>query len=260
MAPRKIPRLAYCEYVSPDPENSTEVWSARLRLIDAVKRIYPKVLTDLSLDVFPHYITAAKKGFNFDRILWSSHTSPTKEIAKERELASALSVWAKRFNADVVWLTDQALRTLRGWYVAPDWRAALEWNSLSSFTGSRSTGERFEFQCEGWETELLTWSRYSESVRERFETQLTAYEKQTRKLAESCGLIRARRKFSPDNLDWFVLYQFAGLSSGEIADKWAAKGKAVDESTVLKGIKVAAKLIEWKDLRSEKRQRSRKIR
>ena len=34
-------------------------------------------------------------------------------------------------------------------------------------------------------------------------------EKETRKLAESLGLVRARRQYSPNNLEWFVSYQFA---------------------------------------------------
>jgi hypothetical protein len=262
MALRKTSQLAYCEYVSRDPNNSTEVWAARLRLIDSARRVYPKLLKDLLSDVFPKYQLLAKTVFDFDRILWSSRISPTKEIAQKRELqelTSALLMWARKFNAEVLWFTDEALRTLRGWYVAPDWQKTLRWNSIHGFSGSTSMGRRFAFECEGWETELLTWIRYSQSVRERFQEQLKQYEIETRKLAESCGLIRARRKYSPDNLDWFVLYQFAGLSSGQIANWSANRGNSVDESTVLKGIKVAAKLIDWKPLRLQKSRRNRKI-
>jgi len=74
------------------------------------------------------------------------------------------------------------------------------------------------------------------------------------------GLVRARRKYSPDNLEWFVLYQFAGMSSGTISDRYAAQGRAVEESTVLKGIKAAAKLIGWNELRQPRRNRNRKTR
>ena len=94
---------------------------------------------------------------------------------------------------------------------------------------------------------MLTWPKYSQSLRQRFEKALLEYEKETRKLAEACGLVRAQLKFSPANLEWFVLYQFAGRSSTAIA-----KGKYGDDpdSTVLKGIKTAAKLIGWGQLRS----------
>ena len=63
------------------------------------------------------------------------------------------------------------------------------------------------------------------------EKKLLEYERHTRELAESLGLARVRRKYSPDNLEWFVLYQFAGMTSNTIADRYAGNGKAFDEST-----------------------------
>ena len=107
----------------------------------------------------------------------------------------------------------------------------------------------FEFRYQGWEVQLHTWSRYRRLLRQSFEEQLSEYEKKTRELAESCGLVGAQRKYSSYNLEWFVLYQFAGLSSKKIADLYAIKGKDLDESTVLKGIKAAAKLVAWNHLR-----------
>jgi hypothetical protein len=86
------------------------------------------------------------------------------------------------------------------------------------------------------------------------------YEKETREFAESRGLVRAQRKYSPDNFEWFVLYQFAGMSSTAIADRYAEKDKFLEESTVLKGIKAAAKLIGWNQLRASPQTHSRKIR
>ena len=182
-------------------------------------------------------------------------------VSRNEDLESltvALRKWTTKFNVDDEWLVNDALRTLRGWFVAPEWRRSLRWDTqygLSRITAS--TGERFEFTCEGWETELLTWSRYSESVRERFAKQLSQYERETRKLAESHGLVRARRKYSPNNFDWFVLYQFAGQSSTEIAKT----GYGDDpDSTVLKGIKAVAKLIGWQHIRKvAKAKRRRKI-
>jgi len=37
-----------------------------------------------------------------------------------------------------------------------------------------------------------------------------------------------------------VLYRFAGMTSSSIADRYVREGKALEESTVLKGIKAAA--------------------
>jgi hypothetical protein len=275
VARRKTPRLAYCEYVSPDSDG-IEVSSARLRLFEAVQRIYPTFLEKLSAEVFPLYQDLAEVGCRFWGIDGPRHLSPYELInqgsssysaghtadtpasmRKRADLKSALSKWASEFHADRIWLMDDALRTLRGWYVAPEWRESLKWKPFYGHSSSASTGEAFQFECQGWETQLHTWSRYSQWVRQRFEEELLEYEKQTRKLAKSCGLVRAREKYSPANLDWFVLYQFAGRSSTEIA----SQGYGEDpDSTVLKGIKAAAKLIGWDDLRKSNEKRKRKIR
>jgi len=57
-----------------------------------------------------------------------------------------------------------------------------------------------------------------------------------------------------------VLYQFAGMNSTTIVVRYAEKGKFLEESTVLKGIKAAAKLIDWNQLRPSPQTHSRKIR
>jgi hypothetical protein len=154
-----------------------------------------------------------------------------------------------------------ALRTLRGWYVAPDWREALRWDPHHGRRERPAVGKAFEFSYPGWEVQLLTWQAYSKSLRQSFEKKLSVCEKETRELAESMGLVRARRKYSPDNLEWFVLYQFAGMSSKTIADRYVVvEGKDLDESGVLKGIKAAAKLIGWNHLRQSRQTRDRKTR
>jgi hypothetical protein len=57
-----------------------------------------------------------------------------------------------------------------------------------------------------------------------------------------------------------VRYQFAGESSVEIANTNSPTARPPDESTVLKGIKAAAKRIGWKQLRAPARKAYRKIR
>jgi hypothetical protein len=259
MMKRKTPLLAYSEYVSHDPEHSTQVWIARLELIDTAKRVFPNFLNKLSADVFPLYCELANEGFNFDRILWVRMGLSPYDLLSSGNLKSALSKWATEFNAEAGWLLDGALRTLRFWHVAPEKRRLLAWYAMHPHLGTASTGEPFKFDCEGWETELLSWPIYRKSVRDRFEQKLLEYEHETRALAESCGLARAQRKYSPENLDWFVLYQFAGLSSTEIANR-SERFNSVDQSTVLKGIKTAAKLIGWGHLRPQRGRRNRNIR
>ncbi len=192
-----------------------------------------------------------------------SKIEPETVLRKCAALRDALKAWGTRFNADVLWFLDETLRTLRGWYVAPDWRDALRWNPISDVSSTLAWGEPFKFDCKGWEMQLLTWADYSRSLRERFEERLEEYQTASRKLAESRGLIRAPHKYSPDNLEWFVLYQFEGLSSKEIADRSDVakrRKRAPDESTILKGVKAAAGLIGWDSLRPTPRRFNRKIR
>ena len=260
---RKTPRLAYCEYVSRDTDASSQVWLARLLLIETAKRVHPGFLETLSNGVFPFYRKLAKKGYDFDKILWSASVSPYAALTEEGGLKSALAKWAAEFNAEAAWVKDEALRTLRDWYVAPDWRKSLRWHAIHGHSDTAPTSEAFEFRFTEWNTELLTWPRYSELLRRLFEKTLLEYERKTRKLAESCGLVRATQKYSPDNFDWFVLYQFAGVSSAEIVNKqYAEHSTRVEESTVLKGIKTAAKLIGWDHdhLRTPHGNRNRKTR
>jgi hypothetical protein len=76
MAERTTPSLAFAEYVSPDPDNSVQVWLARRQVIEASKRVYPTFLKKLSTDVFPIYRRLAKAGklakgrINFEKALW----------------------------------------------------------------------------------------------------------------------------------------------------------------------------------------------
>ena len=80
MPPRKTPRLAYCEYVIPDPKGSTAVWMARLDLMRTVQRVHPIMLGRLSSDVFPAYKALAETGFDIDAILWNDRRSPFTEL------------------------------------------------------------------------------------------------------------------------------------------------------------------------------------
>ena len=279
MARRKIGRLAYGEYISSGSE-SIQVSRARLELFESVRRVYPRFLKKLSTRVFPFYRDLAEAKCKFWGIDGPSHLSPYElitqtsaassgghcadsatTIKKRQKLKAALAKWATDFHADRLWLKDDAVRTLRGWHSAPEWRKSLKWNPFyGHLLTCASTGEVFEFQYPGWETELLTWARYNQSIRERFYQELLQYEKRTRKLAESCGLVRAQQKYSPANFEWFVLHEFAGMSSTQIARDKIVGQRADPDSTILKGIKAAAKLVDWGSLREANFKPSRKVR
>jgi hypothetical protein len=192
------------------------------------------MLEGLSDDVYPTYADLAKSGFDFDDILWNSRLSAhtmlpepgKKELKRDKrtgrvylgyyspKLKIELLKWAKKFNADKCgWFLDESLRALRGWYVAPAWRASLRWNQVSGVSSTLARGGAFQFNCGGWEMQAVAWGDYSRAIRQKFEKALSEYENASRKLAESKGLVRTPQKYSRENFDWFVLYQFAGLSS-----------------------------------------------
>jgi hypothetical protein len=253
---RRTPRLAYCEYVASD-NSSVAVQQARWDLMRCVRRVFPSMLEQLAVDVLPAYKELAKSDFKIEAILWHSRLSPVKELPEDSSLRNALLRWAGKFHAEQDWFLDHMLRTLRGWHVASDWRSKLKCNPIGGVTSMVAWGEQFIFECEGWEMQKLTWAGYSRSVREQFEEQLSAYQIASRKQAESHGLVRAPHKYSPENLEWFVLYQFAGLSSKKIADR---ADLFSDESTILKGVRTAARLIGWDSVRKTARALNRKNR
>jgi hypothetical protein len=209
------------------------------------KELDSRIAAALELDDFTAYRNAMNLKESKTRNGWSW----VPRSADHDNLTSALSKWASEFNVEDGWLMDDVLRTFRGWHVAPQRRESLWWNTYHVHSNTCPIGDKVGFHFNGWDTELFAWSAYRESLRRSFENKLAEYEKRTRELAESRGLVRARRKYSPENLEWFVLYQFAGQSSTAIARRLSGSRDDAD-STVLKGIKAAAKLIGWGQLRS----------
>lgn len=264
MAQRTTPSLASSEYVSPDRDSSVQVWLARKQLIKATKRVFPAFLKELLADVYPLYsqrVEEARRAQRLDDFRKALSTKlPFDAMGDDGRLELAIRQWAARFHAEVDWVISGALQTLRGWEVAPEWRNSLAWAPCHSRKSTYAMGATFEFSFPGWEPQFLAWGAYSASARQRFEERLSEYEKQTRELAESKGLVRSRKKYSPDNLEWFALYQFAGWTSHKIVQRYVGEGKALEESAVLKGVKAAAELIGWSELRQPRHTRNRKIR
>jgi hypothetical protein len=239
MAARKRPHFApHREYVSADPRKSEEVFYARLRMGQVIKLRCPTLLEDLARDVFP-FVSRIPEG-----------DSTKTGIADD--CLDAIAVWANKFNIDSknAWFLGDVLRTLEYWRRHRGAREALMWAPVLRPVRISHAG-LFEFRHKPWTTDL-TWADYKNALQKEFKVALSEYEKRVRELAESQGLVRVQRTHSPRNFDWFVLYQFAGKSSKEIVD--ACKDNVpVDESTVLKGIHRAAKLVGWDRLRKPSR-------
>lgn len=109
----------------------------------------------------------------------------------------------------------------------------------------------FRFEYPGWDPQLERWTDFRKAAVTEFGRQLQAYEERQRSLIESQGAARARRRYRREHLKWFTLYQIAGRSVAQIIkDRTDLKG---DASTILKGIKTAAELLQWNTLRSGSR-------
>jgi hypothetical protein len=223
-----------------------------------VREVYPRFLEQLSKRVYPIYEklanegTLIKQGYNF-----RGSRNPWAALADGGILAAAISNWAAGFNADVEWIRIGALRTMAEWHSSPDWREWLRWCEVTGWMQKPPRVPPFEFQHPRWEPHRSTWSDYRKSVQRTLEESLRAYEGVARSSAEELGLIRMPRQYSPQNLEFFALYQFARKSSKKIADHYAPKGTALNESSVLKGIRAAAELVGWNDLRDPNNRKTR---
>jgi hypothetical protein len=239
---------------------------ARQRLIEAVKTVYPDFLGKLSTDVFLTYQRLADGPNAFRKLRHSTNTwellpeiwrsaNAWKVLPTNCELRTSLGKWATKVNANDPSLLHEALLTLRGWHGNPPWRADLRWHPILPGRRRIAIGEKFVFGCEGWDLTLRSWAEYSVWARRRFEEALSDYGTKTRKLAaKSCPpLLLARRVYSQRNLEWFTLYQFAGLAPRTILERYAKTSENLDQSTVSKGIKTAAKLLRWTCLRPAKK-------
>jgi len=257
-------RLASSDYLSPDSD--LEAWLARHELIEVVKRVLPEFLERLSAEVFPAYQRLAKKDSKLRKRrstttgellpgIWAS-ANAWNALPKNCELRTSLWEWATKFNAQDPKFLDETLRTLRSWHANADWRKNLRWHAVHGGRRERVIGEGFAFECHGWDLTLSSWKEYSAWVRHRFATALSDYGTKTRKLAAESKppLTPARREYSQLNLEWFVQYQFAGMARPEIVEGVAETTlNSIDDSTVSKGIKAAAKLIGWTCLRTSRK-------
>lgn len=188
----------------------------------------------------------------------AEETESTAIAANEGAVTEPQSVpglmnWANEFNVGgESWILDGALQTLSFWRRNPDSRASLDLRRFATpyavDTLSEGKETLFRFEYPGWDPQFERWHVFRRAAVTEFEKQLQAYEKQQRSLMESQGAVRARRRYSIQNLKWFALYQLAGRSTMQILEERPdLKG---DPSTVLKGIKTAAELLQWKTLRS----------
>jgi len=201
--------LTFGEYDSPLDKHT--FWSARLRLMARVQMVYPRMLEELRDDVFPlfeDYVRTLPGG-------WLDY--PTRFEREHEALRARITTWASRFHADgEEWITEAALRTLDLWLRSQTALAELRWHPDTPAESLMNYTRNFEFKEARWEPEIVTWAQYRHDLRKKFEIALHTYQKEVEKKARELGRERVRVSYSEKNLDWFILYQFGGLSSVEI--------------------------------------------
>jgi hypothetical protein len=239
--------LAWCEYVLPQQDQNIEIAVARQEFIRLVKCVFPRFLEQLRGQVYPRYAELVETKRREPG--WASEAWLVSDLPLE---LPTLVAWAKKFNvADEVWIIEGALRTLSLWHRDAEVRDALDVSGFDSYaavdTLSDGDDEVFQFEHPAWDPQFQRWTTFRESIEKRFANKLLNYEQRLCSLMESQGAVRSRRRYSSDHLAWFALYQLGGMTARGILNRRSdLKG---DESTILKGLKTAADLLQWKALR-----------
>ena len=256
-------RLARGEYLKTGHRGNDQTAGARRVFISIVQRVVPEFFGQLRERVYPRYLRYARvadrtppvtsrglrqgpgyweTGWRFET--WEAHSGSNR-------FKPLLLSWATDFGSSKeTWVLEGALETLSAWYRHPDIFPARDVSRFCLPVAGKVLVdyEMFSFEDAGWNPQFETWASYRTRVQGRFKTELQTYERKVRKLVESQGGERARRRHSVKNFEWFALYQLCGMSSVQIEN--ARGAETGDESTVLKGIKTAAQLLDWHSLRS----------
>jgi hypothetical protein len=251
MGLRKTRKLGPGDLASNDPEDSQSVFAARLALIDATREPLPEFLKTLFDEVFPVYCSlvtrhAELREFTFT---WQMFRALPPR-ADYKVFKTALIGWARRFNAEEDWVLEQAWRAFKAWDKFPQSKQSLEWWQGKNWRDI-FVSERFQFEWEPWQPQFRSWTWYRAAIQKAFDKAASEFESKTRAAARAHGLISTPRSHSPANFDWFVLYQFRGLSCNQIADRVAVPEEEPDASTIMKGVRTAQRLVGWKRLRRD---------
>jgi hypothetical protein len=243
---RKNERLATGEYCQWGPIG------ARRELINAIKTNVPEFFEQLREDVYPAYAHASEA--------WSSeHDEPPTWMfvrSHRSQLKAAIEQWARNFKLNAeeeedeekTWILEGAVSLLWHWHRYPKTREALDVQAFllpsSGGWGLFNEAER-EFHFSGdpprWNPQTQTWAEYNKEVIYWFKQELCQYKQKIRALAKQRKGVRVQSRYSSDDFKYFALYRFRGMSPEKIFQHLKQGG---DPSTVRKGIKAAAKMLQ----------------
>lgn len=219
--------------------------------MDAVHRVLPRFFEELRRRVYPNYARLAGQKADYWYTGWTFATWQDSSD-RDRQLTPCLLDWAREFHCeDETWILEGALQTLWLWQKYSKSRKSLDIvGFLPPVAGSIVIGEGeqcFEFRDDGWCPQLQKWATYKSQLLKKFQDATSAYEVRMRTLTESRGADPVPSRYSPANFEWFAMYQLGGVSTvGILKHQPKLSG---DESTINKGIKTAAKLLQWKTMR-----------
>jgi hypothetical protein len=242
--------LSWGEYILLGQTQNSEIAGSRWKFLQVVRGVVPRFFEQLRDRVYPTYARLAENRQGYWETGWTLETWQLQSD-RDQQLTPCLIAWAKAFHVEETWILEGALQTLWLWSRDPELRASLDIGGFRPYccvdTLISEEEMLFTFESDGWDPQFQRWDIFRKSIKEEFQRQLDAYEQRLRSLLESQGAVRARQRYSPNHFAWFALYQLGGLSTVRILQQRPdLKG---DASTILKGVKTAACLMQWKHIR-----------
>lgn len=259
-ARKQVRNLGFGEFLSPDQNQNTEIAGARWQFVRVVSRLVPTFFVLLHSQVFPLFAAVVDRRpsywdpeWSFET--WQQHSDP------DPQFTLGLIEWARSFHAEQTWIFDGALKTLWRWYRDPKSRQGLDIDGFRTAvcvdTLTSDEERKMIFEHVGWDPQLQKWSSWRPSVEEEFKNYLDAYRESLVSLMKKRGAKQARIRYSIDHFEWFASFQLLGLSATEILKLDPNLG---EESNILKGLKNAARLMQWKNIRKVRKPQTRRPR
>lgn len=214
------------------------VAAARAAFLAAVRELVPAVLADLGDEPY----RAAQAVWRDDLGIWRWSSIMARATADPTfaHLRDAVITWSERYHLTADWCLAVAARTLALWCLAPGAAADRAWFAVE--VGRRvpygDDQTAFHFDHPGWHVAGQRRAEAVAAIRQAFEMDLDAYLDRMDHLAQDRGLTLPPEHRGADHLRWLALYQAAGYSQAEIAQRYH-----VERATARDGLHAAAEAI-----------------
>ena len=210
-------------------------FDARLRFLNAIRSVKPKVLDDLADKPLAAYRSAATAfgrhalpGCWDDLVVYADDEEWAEVLGPLRD---ALDQWARRWNLFRCepWCLAITLQTLDVWARSPAWLESREWASAyGGFLATRAEERRFRFEHEGWEPTSDTRRVAKAAIHRAFDRELDAYLDRIAALATERGFASTPTKRKDAGFEWLARFIVDKCSCGEIAREIGKTRRAVE--------------------------------